>query len=94
MYLAVFFSYFTNYIFLIIVGLLSVGGFVLQAVDHYRVTNGKQPLSRGLLIVGACLGAFGSLMGMLLFQNRLRDRMLLLLSIGFVVLLILLTLFL
>lgn len=94
MYSAIYFLYYTNCIFLVIVGLLSVMGFVLQAVDHSRVTNGKQPLSRGLLILGACIGSFGSLMGMLLFRNRLRDRMLLLLSIGFVVLLILLSLFL
>lgn len=94
MYSAVLFvSYITNYIFLIVAGLLSVLGFVLQGLDHYRTSNGNEPLARGLMILGACLGSFGSLMGMLLFQNRLRDKLLLFLSIGFVVLLILLALF-
>ena len=59
--------------FIIYTGIASVLAFILFGIDKRRQHYGKSPMPSALLIVAGVLAPFGALMGMLLFNNRLRQ---------------------
>lgn len=58
---------------LIITGILSIYGFVLNGAEKARTKSGKAPYSTLLMAITGVIAPFGSLMGMLLFGNRLKQ---------------------
>lgn len=65
---------------------LSILTFIMIGLDKRRTVIAGSPLPLGLLITGAIIAPFGVLMGMLLFNDRLKSLPLLLISIGMTIL--------
>lgn len=61
--------------FIIYTGIASVLAFILFGADKRRLHYGQSPMPAALLIAAGVLAPFGSLMGMLLFNNRLRQTL-------------------
>jgi len=60
--------------FIIAVGVMSVLAFILHGFEKNRIMAGKPQYSTALMAIAGVLAPFGSLMGMLLFGNRLRNK--------------------
>lgn len=60
-------------------GVLSVLAFLLHAFEKSRITAGQPQYSTTLMAIAGVIAPFGSLMGMLIMGNRLRDKLMLIL---------------
>lgn len=59
--------------FIIAVGIVSVLAFLLHAAEKNRILNGGKKYPTVLMIIMAVIAPFGSLMGMLICGNRLKQ---------------------
>lgn len=64
---------------LIITGILSVYAFILNGAEKMRVKSGKGQYPTALMAITGVIAPFGALMGMLLFGNRLKNTLLVIL---------------
>lgn len=64
---------------LIITGILSVYAFILNGAEKMRVKSGKSRYPTVLMAITCVIAPFGSLMGMLLFGNRLKNTLMVIL---------------
>lgn len=70
--------------FFILLFLLSIGAFLLMGWNKRRHHYGQTPLSPGLLIPGALLGPWGTLMGKLLFNTPVSSIVMILAGVGLI----------
>lgn len=64
---------------LIITGILSIYAFILNGAEKMRVKSGKGRYPTALMAITGVIAPFGALMGMLLFGNRLKNTLLVIL---------------
>ena len=64
---------------LIITGILSVYAFILNGAEKMRVKSGKGRYQTALMAITGVIAPFGALMGMLLFGNRLKNTLMVIL---------------
>lgn len=64
---------------LIVTGILSIYAFILHGAEKMRVKSGKSQYPTALMAITGVIAPFGSLMGMLLFGNRLKNTMMVIL---------------
>lgn len=64
---------------LIITGILSVYAFILNGAEKMRVKSGKGRYPTTLMAITGVIAPFGALMGMLLFGNRLKNTLMVIL---------------
>lgn len=64
---------------IILTGIVSVLAFVLNGAEKCRVNAGREHYPTALMALAGVIAPFGALMGMLLFGNRLKDRMMMIL---------------
>lgn len=61
--------------FIVAIGVISVLAFILHGFEKNRIMSGKSEYPTAMMIVAGVLAPFGSLMGMLLFGNRMKHRL-------------------
>ncbi len=64
---------------LIITGVLSIYAFILNGAEKCRVNSGKGYYPTVLMAITGVIAPFGALMGMLLFGNRLKNTLMVIL---------------
>lgn len=64
---------------IIFAGITSILAFILNGAEKCRVKSGGQPYSTALMAIAGVIAPFGALMGMLLFGNRMKNTLMLIL---------------
>lgn len=64
---------------LIVTGILSIYAFILNGAEKMRVKSGKSHYPTALMAITGVIAPFGALMGMLLFGNRLKNTLMVIL---------------
>lgn len=71
--------------FIIIVGILSVVAFILHGAEKIRLLKKECGFPTLLMVVTGIFAPFGSLLGMLLFSNRVRQPVMIILVPGMLI---------
>lgn len=65
--------------FIVIVGVISVIAYLLHAIEKHRRLKDQAPFPTPLMVFFGILAPFGSLMGMLLNGNRMKEKLMIIL---------------